>query len=141
MRSRKDSDAQLIKRQQREWARNAGITVNDAGYSVSPHANLPWLSTLTRRDFSEADGQEFGNETKVGKIAAAGNRRLPRAMAILASPRRVAIANRSAATYLSSQLRWPRATFHGNSPRWFVGRITSHMRSGQWLLDIVGANV
>ena len=70
MTSRKDSDAQLIKRQQREWAREAGLAVDDAGYCASPTGNLPWLSSLTRRDFDEADGNEFGSATKTGKIAA-----------------------------------------------------------------------
>jgi hypothetical protein len=70
MTSRKGSDVRLIKRQQLEWAREAGLAVDDVGYCASPTVNLPWLSAVTRRDFDEADGQEFGSSTRTGKIAA-----------------------------------------------------------------------
>jgi hypothetical protein len=70
MTSRTESAVELIKRRQREWARTAGLGFDDAGYCASPNANLPWLSTVTRSDFDEADGREFGSPAKIGKISA-----------------------------------------------------------------------
>lgn len=52
-----------------DWARNAGLACTN-GYCDEPEANVPWLNAETRREFAEADGNEFGREGGTPKIAA-----------------------------------------------------------------------
>jgi hypothetical protein len=62
--------AKAIKDRQIKWSHLVSCTVDSRGYCSSPEANLPWLSDRTRREFDQADGNEFGREGSRGKILA-----------------------------------------------------------------------
>ena len=63
-------DESLIKLRQRTWAESIDLTLDAAGYCMSPDSNLPWLSPQTRAEFESADGNEFGSDGARAKIAA-----------------------------------------------------------------------
>jgi hypothetical protein len=49
-----------IQREQLNWARNARLEVDGAGYCLGPELKLPWLTERIRADLLEGAGNEFG---------------------------------------------------------------------------------
>ena len=65
------SAANVVREQQREWARRRGIRFDSAGYTFDLADNLfAPLSAATEQEFRSGDGDELGREGERGKMQA-----------------------------------------------------------------------
>jgi hypothetical protein len=65
------SPAIMVRDQQRKWALNRGIGIDDSGYTLNVADNLfAPLSGEARKEFEEADGGELGRASERGKMQA-----------------------------------------------------------------------